>query len=391
MIEDRDPGKDSAGILLGGWLALVISLLLLLTGREQDLLPSQARLILLLVWPAVVLIFAFWRHPAVVIAYSLAGGFYLRWAEFFPGGGSDVLPATTEWLKTLLSGGNPYVHYYTSTDPPGGLAPYPPANFIIHLPGYLLAGHTGVRFTQIFLAIVVMALLVCLSRRVSWGVGLPVLALYSGLPNLVTISVDAGNDTGAGAMTLLAVIALAFAWSSGFKRNAVLLAGLAAAVAVCTKQFALFPLLPLFMYVFRRGGASAFGQYLAAFIISMGILVIPFLFFGPGRFVHSLVVVANSHPDIYGWNIWVLLQDLNLPVLERDQAAALSMAATLAAAVPALLAPCRRLSSAVTAGILFVLVPLLFSRWTAYSYYAFLAPLLLSVPLLAAWEHRLGE
>ena len=202
-----------------GTAALGIFLLLTISGRGQDLLPSPARMALVLAWPAALLLYALSNRVSVVVGYCIAGGFVLRWVDFFPGGGSDVLPATAEAIATTLAGGNPYAHWYASERPPSDNFPYPPIEMLIHLPGYLVAGLTGVRFTEVIAALLVMVAFVWLARRVSITAALPALALYAALPNLVNLSVDAGNDTSTGAMLLLAVLAAAWAAERGFIRT----------------------------------------------------------------------------------------------------------------------------------------------------------------------------
>jgi hypothetical protein len=365
--------------------ALGIFLLLTISGRGQDLLPSPARMALVLAWPAAALLYALSNRVSIVVGYCIAGGFVLRWVDFFPGGGSDVLPATAEAIATTLSGGNPYAHWYVSERPPSDNFPYPPIEMLIHLPGYLMAGLTGVRFTEIVAALLVMVAFAWLSRRVSITAALPALALYAALPNLVNLSVDAGNDTSTGAMLLFAVLAAAWAAERGFDRNALLAAGLVAGLAVGTKQTTAFAVVLLAAFVWHRAGRRAAARY-AAGVLLVGASALPFLAMDPGRFVLMTAGQLGAHDSVYGWNLWVFAQWMGWPVPDVRSAAILVLVAAGVATVVMLGFSQERLAPAALAGVLVTLVALLAARWTAYSYFAVVVPVILALPVLVRWD-----
>ena len=378
----------SEDVEVGGWLALGIFGLLLLSARGQDLLPSPARMFLLLVWPIVIVAFAWTRRPLVVAAYCIAGGFLLRWADFWPGGGSDVLPVVTEWIQTFIKGGNPYDHSYVSSRPPGSPVPYPPVQFLVHLPGYLLAGHAGVRFTQVAAALGVMSTFGVLAWRGAWSTALPALALYAGLANLVNLSVDAGNDTGTGAVLLLAVLGAWWATTHDFDDRSARLAGLTSALALGMKQTTLFVVLMVAAYVWRRGGRSAFLQYALAGAMTLAVVSAVFLLRDPFAYVRALAYVAGDHSDVYGWNLWVFAGQMGWPVIGRAEGVVFQVALTVVASAIALLIPLRRIGPALIAGITLTLIVLFVARWTTYSYFGMLAPVMLVLPILVSWERR---
>lgn len=379
----------------GTWIALAVIVLVVLSGRGQDLLPSPARLAIVLIWPVVAVLYAWSRSAWVVVFGMIAAGFVLRWVEFWPGGGSDVLPGTTEWIRTFLSGQDPYSHFYTSTQPPGSPVPYPPIQFYLHLPGYLLWEHTGVRFTQIALATVAMIAFGVLAARISWVTGLVALALYAVLGNLVTITVDGGMDTGFGVALLFAVLATWWALTTGFEISPTRLAGVATAVAIGVKQPGGLLAVVLFIFVVRRGGFRAASQFLLAVVVTLIGAALPFLLLSFPTFIQGLTSFIGVHDTAYGWNIWVLADQLSWPTPDVKLATVLNIAAmlgALGALTAVLFIQVRpRMSTCVLAGAIVLLVAFLTLRWSSYSYYAALAPLILVMPIVVAWERAGGD
>jgi hypothetical protein len=376
------------GAWFGGWLALGIVLLLLLAGhRPQELLPSPDRLIALLVWPAVATGFAVTRRSVLVAAYAIGVGILLRAAVFYPGGGSDALLGETEWLSTLLSGSDPYGHFYTTTIPPGTTIGYPPVQFLLHLPGYMLAGYDGVRFTEVAAAIGIMATMSWLGRGWGWAAALPGLGLYAALPNLVNLSSDGGNDTSSGAVLLGAALALGWASLHGLARTPILIAGIVAGLALATKQSELTFVIVLGAFVFHRGGVTALRRYVFGLVVVLAAVSLPFLIISTGSYLPALVRVSTvSHADIFGWNIWNLAIELGAAPPNVPQALLVSLLCVAVATVVAVRVPYRRVSTAVLGGLILTLVALLTNTWTTYSYFALIAPTLLAVPILLEIE-----
>lgn len=370
----------------GALLALGIFLLLLLSGRGQDLLPSPARMALVLAWPVVALAYVMSGRSVFVIAYCIGGGLVLRWVGFFPGGGSDVLPATYEAIRTLLGGGDPYTHFYVLERPPAAHFPYPPFEMFVHLPGYLLGGLTGVRFTEVAAATCVMGAFAWLAGRVSALTALPALALYAGLPNLINLSVDASNDTSTGAMLLLAILVAAWAAEQDFGPWTVEFAGIAAAFAAGTKQSVAPAIVLLAAFVWHRSGPRAVIRYVAAGAAAAAVASLPFLWLNAGAFVSQLTGVLRIHQDIYGWNLWVFAQSMGWPIPGVGAAADLVLGVTLVGTLGMLAFRYMRLAPAVAAGTIVIMASLLVARWTTYAYFATLAPIILLVPILLCWD-----
>jgi uncharacterized membrane protein len=266
--------------------------------------------------------------------------------------------------------------------------PYPPAALLLHLPGYLLGGKLGVFLNEAAFAGVTMAVLAGLAARVSWTLGLPALAVYASLGNMIYTSADGSNDTSTGATLILAVVALIWAWDGGWDRRRMLVAGLAAALALATKQTTIFVVLLLAVAAWQMAGRRVAARYIGIVAAALLAVSVPFLLLGPIEYLRGLVAFAGVHMDVYGWNIWSFAQGMQLPVLDVAPAAVLNVGLTITALVIVLR---HRMSSVVHAtffGTLVTLVLFLTARWSSFSYFAMIAPLLLALPLLAAWTAR---
>jgi hypothetical protein len=383
----RSARADPAELDAGALLALAAFLLLVLSGRAIDLLPSPARMALVLAWPFVAVGFLLTRRVGIVIAYVILGGLLLRWVDF-PGTGSDHLAATAEGIEVLLGGGNPYDHLYLDTRPPGQPVSQPPGEFLVHLPGFLWAGVYGVMFTQLVLSAGLMAAAAFFASRISWLAGLPAVALYAGLPNLIFLNIDGSNDTGTGVLLTAGVVGLAGALHVGASPRALRAAGLVLALAMSTKQTTLLVGVVLCMFVWQRLGPRGLLHYAGAGLALLAALSVPFLLAGPGEYLAGILKFIGAHEDIYGWNIWVFAQGLGWPILDEGPVALLTLATTGAALLAVTRRPFGALAPAVLAAVLVTLVLLLTARWTTFAYFAMVAPLLLALPMLAVWERR---
>jgi hypothetical protein len=372
-----------------GLLALLVFAVLLVSGRSVDLLGSPTRIGLIVAWPAVAVAFWVWSRMSVVVAYLIAGGLILRWVEFPTGGvgGSDVLAAINEALGVWGSGGNPYDHVYGQTRPPGQPMPYPPGALLLHLPGHLLGGLVGVQFTQFVLGGAVMAGLAWAAARFSWLVGLPALGLYAAAPNLVLVATDGSNDTATGAMLLLAIAVLGWSLERRDQVSA-LSAGAAMGLAVSTKQLALPIAVAVASYAVQRYDRRTAIAYLFGAGWLLLVISLPFLLMGPGDYLSGLLAFIGVHEDIYGWNVWALVQGLGWTPFDRDAATALTAVVGVVALAALVALRWRSLGGAVLGGVVATLVVMLAARWTTYAYFGMLLPVALAIPLLVAWERR---
>ena len=382
--------EDVATVRAGGLLAFGAFLLFLISGRSLDLLGSPARIALVIAWPLAAMALWLSHRASVAVVYVVAGGLLLRWVELPAGGAgpSDVLAAVNEALGVWFGGGNPYDHVYEMTRPAGQPMPYPPGAMLFHLPGYLVSGLAGVQFTEFLLAAGAMAGFVLMGATVSWMVGLPALAVYAAAPNLVLLSTDGSSDTGTGALLLLAIIAVGWAVDRGLDDASVLLAGIVGALAVSTKQIALPVVLALAIYLLRAHGWRPAGRYVGAAAGILLLVSLPFVLLGPLTYLRGLLSFIGVHQDVYGWNIWALARGLGLMPWEQGPATVVNVTLSAIAIAAMAALPLRHLSGALLAGVVAMLVILLTARWTTYAYFALVAPVVLAIPVVAAWEGR---
>ena len=381
----RDEKGHAQAWLLAG-LAIFIGLLV--SGRANDLLPSTERLVLVFASLVVLAIVAVPRvrpyAPLILVFFFIAGGLLLRWVSVTHPGGSDVLPVTNEALSVVLGGGNPYDHFYVTSKPAGAPFPYPPINLLVHLPGYLIAGLTGVRWTELAAAFVVLILLGRKAIRDGHPLAILMLAVYAALPNLVNLVGDGSNDTSAGTMVVLFMLALLE--TDREDRRRAILAGVLAAAAIGTKQSAL-PLVVAGSAWLLHANRLQLRRYLLALLATLLVVSAPFLVLsGPVNYVKALTAFAGFHTDVYGWNIWVFAKQMGWPVASREDALVVGAVIALATLVIVAILRYRSLQTAFTAGAIAMAVLFLTQRWTAYSYFAQLIPVVLMLPLLRPWD-----
>jgi uncharacterized membrane protein len=260
--------------------------------------------------------------------------------------------------------------------------------FLSHLPGYLLAGKDGVFANETFFSIATVFILVGLTMKLSWTVGLPAVAIVAASGNIVFGSADGSLESGAGVFLLLAIVAAAWAWDGGWTDRRVLIAGVAAALPLAMKASTLFVIVLLAIAVWQMAGRRSGLRYAGSAAIVLFVISIPFLILSPVDYLVQLASVTGLHVDVYGWNVWVMAQSLGWPVPGVAEARVITVVATLAAL---LLVTRYRMSSIALAtlmGVLVTMVLFLSARWTTFIYYVLIEPALLAVPLLAVWAAR---
>jgi len=297
------PGSEH-DLELGGVLGLGLFFAFVISGRDLDLLPTPMRMALLVAWPFATYAFIVTGRSWIPVGYIVIGAIGLRLTELQGYGGSDALDAVWEGIGVLLSGASPYGHLYEHTQPPGWPVPYPPLMFLTHLPGYLVAGKDGVFYNEAAFSLLTLAVFVGLAARLSWTLGLPALAVYAAAGNIVYGAADGSLETGAGALLLLAVIAVAWAWDGGWDDRRVRIAGLAAALPLAMKQSTFFVVVLLAAAVWQMAGRRAGLRYAGSAAILLLAISIPFLLLGPIDYLTQLTSLTGFHEDVYGWNIW---------------------------------------------------------------------------------------
>ncbi len=292
--------------------------------------------------------------------------------------GSDVLRATVESIRVVASGGNPYTHVLTSTDPVGSPFVYPPGELAWYAVPLQLFG--DITRVDSWAGIAIVAAIALLGLRVGFGaVALPAM-LYASWGTAGYRAIDGQNDVSASALVVFALVALAFAlhqrvhegeprWT--LTRGAVFV--LSAALfgwAMAFKQYSVLVLPPVLRWIAVSGGA--WRRYAAIALGVAAAFVLPFFVMDPGAFVRSQLAALTFHQEVWGTNLLNTIAQHADPSPYVGLFFFLEVTITLGLAyVLGLVWRPSSLGAAVLAGAGAVLVPLLLARWTTQPYYAY--------------------
>jgi hypothetical protein len=330
------------------WLALVLGILLVVPGILILFIPVQSPL-----QPLTYL-------PGLLVALALSVGLGARVGRWtlllvllaalslrFAGAGvqySDVGMVTSAAIERALEGLNPYgVGYHVST-PPGAPFPYGPLALAWYLPFRF-----DPRIVEYLAAAGILGALALRGRPVGFLV-------YALSPAIILTTIDGSNDTSAGLLILVALIAM---------RRSVLLGGIALAVAVAFKLYAA-AWVPAF--VLWAGWAG-----LASLAASSAVLWLPaMLAWGIGPIADSLRIAQVIHEGVSGAT-GRMLQDLTGVPMDQEGWDRLKLVLGGITAV-ATLPLVRSSRSVVLAGAAVFVVTLYAGYWTSVSYLAALAP-----------------
>ncbi len=321
------------------WLALLIAAALL-TGTGT---PPVTVVACLLGVSATLLVSLRWQIAPAAIIVLLVAGLWLRSAAV-GGGWSDVLTVTQAAIRTMLDGGNPYGIGYAQSVPPGAPFAYGPIALLWYLPAA-----TDARRLELLLTMVLLAAFALRGRPLG-------LALYATLPALLVTSTDGSNDTSAGVLLLIALLAA--------QRRPVLGAALLA-IAVAFKPYALAWLLPLLAY---GGIAWPLVAFVAVSVVAWGWAVVAW---GASPIIDSFRKADSLHPQAYYSLGWVA-RDLGL-VPEGAWGAVRYLAGAATAVIGWQWV--RTARSFVVVGIAVFLVTLFTGWWSTFAYLAAIAPI----------------
>ncbi len=231
------------------WLALVVAIV----GLLQAGTPARVTVLSLIVVVVTLAASLRWRLGWAAILILLAVGVALRLAPAT--GFSDVLVVSQAAGRELLAGGNPYGHGYVESVPPGAPFAYGPLALLWYLPSLDRPASL-----ELLASLVVLGLLAVRGRPLG-------LAVYAVTPAFVVAATDGSNDTTAGLLILVALLA-ALRWPVA---GAILLA-----LATAFKPYALAWLPGLIGY------AGSIGP-LVAFLVASAVAWLPALVaWGPG-------------------------------------------------------------------------------------------------------------
>lgn len=180
----RTPATDRAI-----WLALVVALVLLLQAGT----PARIVVLSAIVIAATLAYSLRWRLSAGAILVLLLVGLAMRLAPAT--GYSDVLAVTEAAIREMLAGGNPYGQGYEASMPPGAPFAYGPLALLWYQPSLGDPGRM-----ELLASVIVLGLLALRGRPLG-------LAIYAATPAFVVAAGDGSNDTTAGLLILLALLA----------------------------------------------------------------------------------------------------------------------------------------------------------------------------------------
>jgi hypothetical protein len=316
----------------------VAALLLAGTGT-----PSRTQILdLLLVAAMLVLSLRFRITPLAVVLLFLVGA-QMRFA-FIGVGFSDVLSVTDLAITEALAGGNPYGHGYPNSTPPGAPFAYGPLALLWYLPA------ADPRRLELAVSLVILAVFALRGRPVG-------LAVYAVLPVLLVAASDGSNDTSAGLLLLVALLA-AERWPVA--------GGALLGVAAAFKPYALAWLPPLLAYGGVVGPLLAF---VAATVVTWGPAL---LVWGPSSILTSFQLSESIHRSGYYSLIYAWGPDAERyrEIFERLRylfGAALSAASWLVV---------RSSRSMILWGTVIFLVTLFAGYWSTFAYFSAIAPIL---------------
>jgi hypothetical protein len=257
---------------------------------------------------------------------------------------SDVGMVTSAAIERALQGLNPYgVGYHVST-PPGAPFPYGPLALAWYLPF-----RYDPRIVEYLAAAGILGALALRGRPLGF-------LAYALSPALILTTIDGSNDTSAGLLILVALVAM---------RRSVVLGGVALAVAIAFKLYAA-AWVPAFVLWAGWAGLAALAAWSA-------VLWLPALLaWGIGPIADSLRIAQVIHEGVSGAT-GRMLQDLTGVPMDQEGWDRLRLVLGGITAVVTL--PLVRSSrSVILAGAAVFVVTLYAGYWSSTSYLAALAP-----------------
>jgi hypothetical protein len=323
------------------WLSLIPAVLLVFpaTGLQSSLLLAG--------FPAAIVVLLLIRRPGGprTVAALFAAGVALRLATD-PGGISDVLAVTAAADARLLSGLNPWGVGYAASWPPGAPFPYGPVALLWYLPF-----GADLRQAEMIVSLLVLGLLAVRGRPLG-------LAVYALAPALIIAASDGSNDTSAGLLLLVALLAAKRSPMAGA-------VGLAVAIAFKPYALAWVPALGVW------GGGTA----LAAGAAASAVVWLPAIAAsGPWPVLESLRMASAVHGEP-SFTIARATQELLHVRVSRVAFEALALVSGALAAL-ATLPLARSWGGFLGAGLAVFGVTLYCGYWSSATYLAAIAPIL---------------
>ncbi len=321
------------------WLALVVAIV----GLLQAGTPPRIGVLSLIVLVATLALSLRWRMERPAIIVLLAVGLALRFAP--PTGFSDVLVVSEAAIREMLAGGNPYGHGFAESVPPGAPFAYGPLALLWYLPSLDRPGSL-----ELLASIVVLGVLALRGRSLG-------LAIFAVTPALVVAATDGSNDSSAGLLILVALLA-ALRWPVA---GALLLA-----VATAFKPYALAWLPGLIAY------AGSMAPLVAFLVATVAAWLPALLAWGPEALLWSFRRADALHAQPYYSLAYGLGSPASVPAAAW-QAVRVGAGVVLAAASFIVV---RSAASFILMGTLVFSATLFLGYWGTFAYLAAVAPIL---------------
>lgn len=334
-VSPADPRPSTDRVV---WLALVVALVLLL----QPGTPPRVVVLSAIVVAATLATSLRWRVSGGAIVVLVLVGLALR---IVPSTGfSDVLTVTEAATREMLAGGNPYGHGFDESLPPGAPFAYGPLALLWYLPSLADPGHM-----ELLASYVVLGLLAVRGRPLG-------LAIYAVTPAFVVAAGDGSNDTTAGLLILVALLAAV---------RLPLLGAALLAVAVAFKPYALAWLPGLV-------GIAGLGS-LVVFLATSAVFWLPALVaWGPSSLLWSYREADALHSRPYYSLAYGLASENDVP---RTAWNALRVGAGVALAMLNYVFV-RSAAALIVGGTLVFAATLFLGWWGTFAYLAAVAPIL---------------
>lgn len=332
-------GRPDARTELAIWLALIVALV----GLLQTGTPPRAAVLSLIVVAITLAVSLRWRVGWAVVIVLLSVGVALRLVT--DSGFSDVLIVSEAATRQMLAGGNPYGHGFPGSFPPDASFAYGPLALLWYIPSLGKPGNL-----ELLASFVVLGALALRGRPLG-------LAIYAVTPAFVVTATDGSNDTTAGLLILVALLA-AVRWPVA---GTVLLA-----VATAFKPYALAWLPGLLAFA---GGVAP----LVAFVITSLVAWLPALIaWGPESLLWSFRRADEIHSQPY----YSLAFGLGSPeAIGKPVWQAIRVAAGVMLAVVSFVTV-RSAPSMIISGALVFGATLFLGWWSTFAYVAAIAPII---------------
>ena len=353
------------------WTTITIAFVLIIHNGTEPVFLLAYSLI-----PILILLFYKNKSLMPLVVFLIIFGFLGRYTRYFRQNyASDVLLATKDYIGLFLNGESVYNKLIWAHSGQTPFA-YLPFSLFWYLPARLLT--IDLRFFEMIISALVpfqVFLYGYITKR--WNV-LPVLAVVALTPFLLDLSADGSNDNSAISILLFSI--LLFVLSLKRKSNKLAIASaVVTGFAFSFKHYAGFYAMFFIPFIWKNKNLIQFNnkKYLLILTATIAVINIPFIIAAPVGFLKSsFFIEIGNYRNAWGWNIWVMLENLLDLEFTRDQKWFVRTVATITTiTVFFKYFKLKSLREVFIASSTTMLVYLILSNWTTYAYFSFLIPL----------------